>query len=47
MKELATELGHTPAQVALACNLHSPGVTVPIIGARTLAQLEERSPPAT
>ncbi|MFF1445952.1 aldo/keto reductase [Streptomyces sp. NPDC058295] len=41
VKEVASELGHTPAQVALAWNLHSPGVTAPIIGARTIAQLED------
>lgn len=39
-KEIAAELDRTPAQVALAWALHTPGVTAPIIGARTLAQLE-------
>ncbi|WP_262401385.1 aldo/keto reductase [Actinomadura sp. CNU-125] len=40
MKEVAAELGRTPAQVALAWTLQNPGVTASIIGARTLAQLE-------
>ncbi|MFI9103297.1 aldo/keto reductase [Streptomyces fildesensis] len=39
--EVATELGHTPAQVGLAWTLQNPGVTAPIIGARTPAQLED------
>ncbi|MFD5342065.1 aldo/keto reductase [Streptomyces hawaiiensis] len=38
---MATELGHTPAQVALAWTLNAPGVAAPIIGARTIAQLED------
>jgi aryl-alcohol dehydrogenase-like predicted oxidoreductase len=41
VKDLAKELGHTPAQVALAWTLQNPVVTAPIIGARTLAQLED------
>ncbi|MEV0636154.1 aldo/keto reductase [Streptomyces sp. NPDC050619] len=41
VKEVATELGRTPAQVALAWTLRNPGVTAPIIGARTPAQLED------
>ncbi|MGW7691684.1 aldo/keto reductase [Streptomyces asiaticus] len=40
LKEVATELGHTPAQVGLAWTLRNPDVTAPIIGARTPAQLE-------
>ncbi len=40
LKEVATELGHTPAQVGLAWTLRNPSVTAPIIGARTPAQLE-------
>ena len=40
VKEVAAELGHTPAQVGLAWTLRNPGVTAPIIGARTVAQLE-------
>jgi aryl-alcohol dehydrogenase-like predicted oxidoreductase len=39
--EVATEVGHTPAQVALAWTLRNPGVTAPILGARTPAQLED------
>ena len=35
-----TETGKTPAQVALNWLLHRPGVTAPIIGARTMDQLE-------
>ncbi|WP_328441024.1 aldo/keto reductase [Streptomyces sp. NBC_00444] len=41
VKEVATELGRTPAQVGLAWTLHNPDVTAPIIGARTPAQLED------
>ncbi|MEV8476369.1 aldo/keto reductase [Streptomyces sp. NPDC051173] len=41
VKEVATELGRTPAQVALAWTLQNPGVTAPIIGARTPTQLED------
>jgi aryl-alcohol dehydrogenase-like predicted oxidoreductase len=41
VKEVASELGRTPAQVALAWTLNAPGVTAPIIGARTIAQLED------
>ncbi|OBI51289.1 aldo/keto reductase [Mycobacterium sp. E787] len=41
VKEVATELGRPPAQVALAWTLQNPGVTAPIIGARTAAQLED------
>ncbi|WP_031464454.1 aldo/keto reductase [Sciscionella sediminilitoris] len=37
---IAAELGRTPAQVGLAWTLHNPGVTAPIIGARTLEQLQ-------
>ncbi|MEU1293299.1 aldo/keto reductase [Streptomyces sp. NPDC005840] len=40
VKEVAAELGRTPAQVALAWTLRQPGVTAPIVGARTLEQLE-------
>ena len=38
---LCREIGHAPAQVALAWLLHRPGVTAPIIGPRTMEQLEE------
>ncbi|TVT51355.1 aldo/keto reductase [Amycolatopsis rhizosphaerae] len=41
VKEVAMELGRTPAQVGLAWVLRNPGVTAPIIGARTPAQLED------
>jgi NDP-hexose C3-ketoreductase / dTDP-4-oxo-2-deoxy-alpha-D-pentos-2-ene 2,3-reductase len=34
------ELGHPPAQVALAWLMHQPAVTAPIAGPRTLEQLE-------
>lgn len=34
------ELGHAPAAVALAWLLHNPIVTAPIVGPRTLGQLE-------
>ena len=39
VQEVAAEVGHTPAQVALAWTLQNPGVTAPIIGARTPEQL--------
>lgn len=38
---LAAELGKTPAQVSLRWVLQRPGITAPIIGARTVEQLEE------
>ena len=41
VKELAQELGRTPAQVAPAWSLHNPRVTAPVIGARTVEQLPE------
>lgn len=39
--EIAAEIGHTPSQVALAWTLRNPAVTAPIIGARTLPELED------
>ncbi|MHB1491455.1 MAG: aldo/keto reductase [Cellulomonas sp.] len=39
-EDLARELGHTPGDVALSWLLHQPAVTAPIIGPRTMAQLE-------
>jgi aryl-alcohol dehydrogenase-like predicted oxidoreductase len=41
VRTIAAEGGHTPSQVALAWTLLHPAVTAPLIGARTLAQLEE------
>ncbi|MFW6448830.1 MAG: aldo/keto reductase, partial [Halobacteriota archaeon] len=38
---VAGEVEATPAQTALAWLLHRDGVTAPIVGARTVAQLEE------
>lgn len=38
---VAGELGTTPSRVALAWTLLSPAVTAPIVGARTLAQLDD------
>ncbi|MFD0308157.1 aldo/keto reductase [Streptomyces sp. NPDC127119] len=40
VKEVAAELGRTPAQVGLAWTLRNPAVTAPVLGARTPAQLE-------
>jgi aryl-alcohol dehydrogenase-like predicted oxidoreductase len=37
---LCRELGHAPGEVALAWLLHNPIVTAPIIGPRTMEQLE-------
>lgn len=39
--EVSEECGKTPSQVALNWLLQQPGVTAPIIGARTVAQLED------
>lgn len=39
VREIAAEVGHTSAQVALAWTLQNPGVTAPVIGARTPEQL--------
>jgi NDP-hexose 2,3-enoyl reductase len=39
-EKLAAELGHDPANVALAWLLSRPGVTAPIIGPRTVGQLD-------
>jgi aryl-alcohol dehydrogenase-like predicted oxidoreductase len=39
--EVAEEAGKTPAQVAINWLLQRPGVTAPIIGARTMQQLED------
>lgn len=41
MFAVAKETGKTPAQVALRWLLHQPGVTAPIIGARSMQQLED------
>jgi aryl-alcohol dehydrogenase-like predicted oxidoreductase len=41
VKDIASQKGTTPAQVALAWTLLNSAVTAPIIGARTLAQLED------
>ena len=39
--EIASETGHSPAQLALAWTLLNPAVTAPILGVRTLEQLED------
>jgi len=39
-ESLCKDLGHPPAEVALAWLLHNPVVTAPIIGPRTIEQLE-------
>lgn len=41
VREVAAEAGRTPAQVALNWLLAQPGVTAPIIGARTLEHFED------
>lgn len=41
VKSVAAEVGATPSQVALAWSLTHPEVASPIIGARTLTQLED------
>lgn len=40
-ENLCSELGEAPANVALAWLLHQPAVTAPIIGPRTVEQLDE------
>jgi aryl-alcohol dehydrogenase-like predicted oxidoreductase len=39
-EDFCAELGHDPSEVGLAWLLHRPGVTAPIIGPRSAAQLE-------
>lgn len=41
VREIADELGYTPAQVALAWLRAQPGTIIPIIGSRRLTQFEE------
>lgn len=41
VRMVADETGASPAQVALAYQLHHPAITAPIIGARTVEQLDE------
>ena len=38
---LPRRVGKTPAQVALNWVINRPGITAPILGARTLAHLED------
>jgi len=44
---VADEVGASPAQTALAWLMHRDGVTAPIVGARTVEQLEENLDAAT
>ena len=46
LRSIAGELGATIPQVAIAWLLHQPGVTAPILGPRTLEQLEDVLPAA-
>lgn len=41
VSQVASEIGHSPSQVALAWLLAQPGVIVPIIGARKLSQFQD------
>ncbi|HEX9506638.1 MAG TPA: aldo/keto reductase [Acidimicrobiia bacterium] len=41
VRKVAADIGRTPAQVALNWVLHRPGITAPILGARTVAQLDD------
>jgi aryl-alcohol dehydrogenase-like predicted oxidoreductase len=41
VSQVASEIGHSPPQVALAWLLAQSGVTIPIIGARKLSQFED------
>lgn len=47
VKELAEKKGVLPIQIALAWVMHKPGVTSPIIGARTIRQMKELVDSAT
>ncbi|MEI7811552.1 MAG: aldo/keto reductase [Ignavibacteria bacterium] len=42
-EDLCAETGHPPADVALAWILHNPVVTSPVIGPRTVKQLEDNT----
>ncbi|KAI9239622.1 hypothetical protein MVEG_08180 [Podila verticillata NRRL 6337] len=41
VKAIAAEVGKTPAQVALNWTMQKPGITSPIMGVRTIEQLED------
>jgi aryl-alcohol dehydrogenase-like predicted oxidoreductase len=41
VREVAKEVGRTPSQVALHWVRNHPGVVIPIVGARTLRQIED------
>jgi aryl-alcohol dehydrogenase-like predicted oxidoreductase len=41
VKGIATESGHMPAQIALAWTLLNPAVSTPLLGTRSLKQLED------
>lgn len=41
LKDLASRMGYSPAQLALAWILHQPGITSPIIGATKMYQFDE------
>ncbi len=41
VKDIAAEIGTTPSRAALAWTLLNPAVTAPIVGARSLAQLDD------
>jgi aryl-alcohol dehydrogenase-like predicted oxidoreductase len=41
VEKMAQEKGCTPSQLSLAWCMHQPGITSPIIGPRTMAQLED------
>ena len=47
VRAVAAETGATPAQVALAYQSHHPDITAPLVGARTVEQLEENLGAAT
>ena len=40
-EKLCAEIGHKPANVGLSWLLHMPGVTAPIVGPRTMEQLDD------
>ena len=41
VREVAREAGRTPSQVAVSWVRHQPGKVIPIVGARTLEQIED------
>ncbi|HEV2124358.1 MAG TPA: aldo/keto reductase [Chloroflexota bacterium] len=43
MRPIAAKYGKTLAQLAIAWNIHQPGITTSLLGARTVAEIEENA----